>query len=125
MAHSSFTTPQGERAGYLGRPEGAGPWPGVVAIHEIFGLDQNMRDLSDRLATMGYLTFAPDFFNGGNWRKCMRVAFRELKAGAGEFFPHRNQHEIGIHLFSCLYSNRHNVLPVTELRSSIIARFAR
>ena len=86
MAHSSFTTPQGERAGYLGRPDGAGPWPGVVAIHEIFGLDQNMRDLSDRLAAMGYLTFAPDFFNGGNWRKCMRVAFRELKAGEGEFF---------------------------------------
>jgi carboxymethylenebutenolidase len=29
--------------GYLATPPGAGPWPGVVVIHEIFGLDGVMR----------------------------------------------------------------------------------
>lgn len=73
-------------AGYLARPESDGPWPGVVVIHEIFGLNDDIRALSDRIAGMGYLALAPDFYRGGKWSKCMKVAFRELQAGEGEFF---------------------------------------
>ena len=29
--------------GYLASPPGTGPWPAVVMIHEIFGLDDLMR----------------------------------------------------------------------------------
>ena len=44
--------------GYLASPAGAGPWPAVVMIHEIFGLDDVMRGHADRLAGFGYLTLA-------------------------------------------------------------------
>ena len=45
---------------YRARPDGSGPFPGVVAIHEIFGLDDMLRRQADRLAAAGYLTLGPD-----------------------------------------------------------------
>jgi carboxymethylenebutenolidase len=86
MSEVSFHVTGGERIGYLARPRGAGPWPGVVLIHEIFGLNADIRKLSDRFADTGYLALAPDFYAGGKWRKCMRVAFQQLAAREGEFF---------------------------------------
>jgi carboxymethylenebutenolidase len=53
----------------------------VVVIHEIFGLTDDVRALSDRMAALGYLALAPDFYRGGRWSRCMRGAFRELEAG--------------------------------------------
>ena len=72
--------------GYVKHPDGVGPWPGVVVIHEIFGLDDNIRALTDRVAAHGYVALAPDFFDGGRWWRCMRGAMAELHAGAGRFF---------------------------------------
>jgi carboxymethylenebutenolidase len=71
-------TSHGHRAADHGR--------GVVLIHEIFGLNQDIRELSERFAATGYLALAPDFYAGGKWHKCMRVAFRQLAAGEGEIF---------------------------------------
>ncbi len=75
-----------EPAAYLATPDDPGPWPGVVVIHEIFGLNDDIRELSDRLAGMGYLALAPDFYGGGKWMRCMKGAFAQLQAGRGEFF---------------------------------------
>lgn len=36
--------------GYLATPEGPGPFPAVVMIHEAFGLNDQMRRHADRLA---------------------------------------------------------------------------
>lgn len=86
MLKSSDEQPTAGRPAYLARPQAGGPWPGVVVIHEIFGLNDDIRTLSDRLAGMGYLALAPDFYNGGTWFRCMKAAFRELEAGRGPFF---------------------------------------
>ncbi len=51
-------------SGYLARPEGAGPWPGVLVIHEWWGLDDQTRSIADRFAAQGYLALAPDLYNG-------------------------------------------------------------
>jgi dienelactone hydrolase len=45
--------------GYLSNPSGPGPWPGVVLIHEIFGLDDVMRRHADRADVARLLLVAP------------------------------------------------------------------
>ena len=72
--------------GYLADPAGAGPWPGVVVIHEVFGLNADIRGKADRLAAEGYLALAPDLYAGGSWVRCVRGAFRQLHAGSGPAF---------------------------------------
>jgi carboxymethylenebutenolidase len=69
-------------------PIGAGPWPGVVVLHEAFGLNDDIRQQADRLAAAGYLALAPDLYSdGGAWR-CIRATFRSLMTGEGKAFEH-------------------------------------
>ncbi len=70
--------------GYLATPAGEGPWPGVVAIHEIFGLNDLVRRQADRLAQAGYLTLAPDLFSDGGVSRCVVGTFRAMFAGEGK-----------------------------------------
>jgi carboxymethylenebutenolidase len=72
--------------GYLAVPAGSGPWPGVVVIHEVFGLNADIRKHADRLAAAGYLALAPDLFQGRPWARCVRSAIRQLHAGSGPAF---------------------------------------
>ncbi len=72
--------------GYLARPAGDGPWPGVVMVHEIFGLDDVMRRQADRLAQAGYLTVAPDLYSVGGARRCLVSTMRAMTAGTGRAF---------------------------------------
>jgi carboxymethylenebutenolidase len=59
------------------RPSGAGPWPGVLILHELFGLNDHVRADARDLAAHGYLTMAPDLYSGeGAARYCMRAFFR-------------------------------------------------
>ena len=67
--HFSFGTE--ERPGYLARPEGNGPFPGVVVIHEIFGLNDNIKEIAERFATEGYVALAVDLFGERNRAICM------------------------------------------------------
>ncbi len=73
--------------GYLAVPAGSpGPWPGVVVIHEVFGLNRDIRGHADRLAALGYLALAPDLYGGRPWVRCVRSAIRQLHAGTGPAF---------------------------------------
>jgi carboxymethylenebutenolidase len=69
--------------GYLRRPEGPGPWPGVVVIHEVWGLDEVMRRQVDRLAAAGYLSLGPDLYSNGGTARCVISTFRALASGNG------------------------------------------
>src|SRR6516165_12663829 len=75
---------------YLAVPFGSvgfeGPWPGVVVIHEAFGLNADTRAHADRLAALGYLALAPDLLDGKFWVGCIRTMFRQLQAGSGPAF---------------------------------------
>jgi carboxymethylenebutenolidase len=66
-------------------PVGEGPWPGVVVLHEVFGLDDDIRQSADRLAAAGYLAVAPDLYTSGR-RRCLRATFRALGSGEGAAF---------------------------------------
>ncbi len=72
--------------GYLASPAGTGPWPAVVMIHEIFGLDDVMRRHADRLAGLGYLTLAVDLFSAGGARRCLVSTMRTMIRGHGRAF---------------------------------------
>src|SRR3954451_14065570 len=43
---------------------GSGSGPGILLFQEIFGINDNMRGLADRLAREGYVVLVPDMF----WR---------------------------------------------------------
>jgi len=49
--------------GFLARPEGDGPFAAIVVYMEIFGVNEHIRDVAERLAREGYLAVAPDFFH--------------------------------------------------------------
>jgi carboxymethylenebutenolidase len=57
--------------GYLATPEGAGPHPGVVVIHEAYGLNDNIKDIARRFAESGYMALAVDLFSDRNRAVCM------------------------------------------------------
>ena len=60
----TIETPDGEFGAYVATPAGDGPWPAVIAIQEIFGINAVMREVCDRLADLGFLAVCPDLF----WR---------------------------------------------------------
>jgi carboxymethylenebutenolidase len=67
-------------------PVGEGPWPGVVVLHESFGLIDDIRQQADRLAAAGYLAAAPDLYTAGGYLRCMQATFRSLARGQGKAF---------------------------------------
>lgn len=49
---------------YVAKPEGNGPFPTVIMIHEFWGLNDAIISKADLLAEEGYLVVAPDTFRG-------------------------------------------------------------
>jgi len=47
---------------YFAQPEGAGPFPGVVVIQHIFGVDEWIMEVCRRLAHHGYMALAPNLY---------------------------------------------------------------
>jgi carboxymethylenebutenolidase len=47
---------------YVTKPQGA-PKGGIVVVQEIFGVNQHMRNVTDRFAEHGYVAIAPAFFD--------------------------------------------------------------
>ena len=53
--------------GYAARPKSAkGPLPGVIVIHEWWGLNDNIRAMTRRLAGEGYEALAVDLYGGSH-----------------------------------------------------------
>ena len=51
--------------GYLAMPEDAAePLPGLIVIHEWWGLNDNIRAMTERLAAEGYIALAVDLYGG-------------------------------------------------------------
>lgn len=53
-----------EASGFLARPSDNGNYPGIVLIHEWWGLNDNMKDTAKDLASHGYVVLAVDLFEG-------------------------------------------------------------
>ena len=61
----SFTSADGtEIEGFLAVPEGEGPFPAVMMIHEWWGLNQDVVIMARALSQEGYAVLAPDALRG-------------------------------------------------------------
>lgn len=49
-------------AAYLAQPQAPGSYPGVVVLQEIFGVNGHIRDVTERIAKLGYVAIAPALF---------------------------------------------------------------
>jgi carboxymethylenebutenolidase len=88
LAHS----PQGQSVGYfnadpatqgyLATPEGEGPFPAVILIHEWNGLVDRVRQTADAFAEHGYIALAADLYSGrtGSSREENMALVREVRA---------------------------------------------
>jgi carboxymethylenebutenolidase len=89
MPGISYQAADRSTRGYLAVPAAGsvpGPWPGVVVIHEAFGLNDDIRQKADQFAARGYLALAPDLYNGKSWVRCVLGAVRQVRAGSGPAF---------------------------------------
>ena len=55
-------------------------------LHEGWGIDDVLRRHADRLASAGYLVYAPDLLGEGSWLRCIRITFKAYQARAGRPF---------------------------------------
>ncbi len=79
-------TTVGDLPAHLAVPSGEGPWPGMVLVHEAFGLDAVMVRAAERVAEMGYLVLAPDLLARGRRPVCLAQTFAALRRGSGRAF---------------------------------------
>jgi carboxymethylenebutenolidase len=83
MTQLLIGTPNGQMPAYVARPSGAGPWPGVVVVHDFAGMTHDLRNQADWLAREGFLTAAPDLYYWGSRLRCLWTIMREVTAGTG------------------------------------------
>jgi len=68
-------------------PAPGGKRPGMIVVHEIFGLNDDIRRITGRFADLGFVALAPDLFDTGGVRAlCVLRTFQALRRGDGLAF---------------------------------------
>lgn len=68
---------------YVAVPDGAGPWPGIVVVHDILGFRGDVRACADRLARHGYVVAAPRLYSRGSKPACLIATMKAAVSGQG------------------------------------------
>lgn len=71
---------------YVAEPEGGAPAPGVVLVHDVFGMTDDLRRQADWLAGEGFLAAAPDLFHWGRKPMCLWRVMQDLRGRRGRIF---------------------------------------
>lgn len=76
----------------VARPEPAGPErvPGVLVVHELLGLDDDIRAIAARFAEAGYVAVAPDLLGDDAPRLVCMARFLRGVGRVGESRPYRD-----------------------------------
>ncbi len=90
MTTSDITFPAHDgrpmRASYAA-PSDSQKHPGVIVIHEIFGLNDDIRRITGMVADLGYAALAPDLYDRDGMRLiCVARTLMTLNRGEGEAF---------------------------------------
>jgi carboxymethylenebutenolidase len=87
IPNTKIPAPDGDLPAYVARPSQPGPWPGVVIVHDAFGMSTAVKRHADWLAGAGFLAAAPNLWHrGGSVMRCMRAAIRDALARKGRTF---------------------------------------
>jgi len=62
-------------------PAGDGPHPGVLVLHESFGLNDDIRRIARRFADAGYGALAPDLYSHGSRIVCLSRVMVDMLRG--------------------------------------------
>jgi carboxymethylenebutenolidase len=76
-------TPAGPIDALLDIPDGQGPWPGVVVIHDAIGYRQDKEEINSHVAAAGYVALTPNLFARGGWARCITKVMRDLSSKQG------------------------------------------
>jgi carboxymethylenebutenolidase len=76
-------TPAGPIDALLDIPEGQGPWPGVVIIHDAIGYGPDKRSTNAHIARAGYVALTPNLFARGGWARCVTKVMRDVLTKRG------------------------------------------
>jgi carboxymethylenebutenolidase len=76
-------TPAGAIDALLDIPEGQGPWPGVVVIHDAMGYGPDKQSTNARIAAAGYVALTPNMFARGGWARCVTKVMRDVLTKRG------------------------------------------
>ena len=83
MTTVDLDTPDGRIDALLSVPDGAGPWPGVVVVHDAFGYGPDNEATSARLAAAGFVAITPNMYSRGGRARCITRVLRELLGQRG------------------------------------------
>jgi carboxymethylenebutenolidase len=83
MATIEIETPDGTIDALLWLPEGEGPWPGVLVIHDAFGYSADNKSVAARIAAAGYVALVPNMYARGGMVRCVTRVLRELNSKRG------------------------------------------
>lgn len=85
LTNMSVTAADGtEIRAYLARPEGAGPFPAVIMIHEFYGLRPEILGKAEALADEGYVVIAPNLFRSGTTNWIPRAIYQVITADTAQ-----------------------------------------
>jgi carboxymethylenebutenolidase len=83
MTTIQIDTPDGPIDALLNLPQGQGPWPGVVVIHDILGYGRDKESINERIARAGYVALTPNLYSRGGRIRCITRVMRELMTQRG------------------------------------------
>ncbi|MCF6390732.1 dienelactone hydrolase family protein [Mycobacterium sp. MBM] len=76
MPTIELDTPAGPIDALVDLPEGPGPWPGVVVVHDAIGYQPDKEAVSARIAAAGYLSITPNLYARGGRARCITKVMR-------------------------------------------------
>jgi carboxymethylenebutenolidase len=79
-----INTPAGPIDALLDVPDGQGPWPGVVVIHDALGYGPDKESINSHIATAGYAALTPNMFARGGRARCVPKVMRDLLTKRGQ-----------------------------------------
>jgi carboxymethylenebutenolidase len=79
----TIAAPAGPIDALLSVPDGPGPWPGIVLVHDAVGYAPDNERIARKVAAAGYIAITPNMFARGGRARCITRVFRELLTQRG------------------------------------------